>query len=611
MKKNLLLIAALMLMAAGAMAQDIYLGVTRSSGSYKALDIYKNGGLLYSHEQSTCSFDVPDMIAGEDGNIYYLGHRYIGSEIISQYTDVWKLMPDNTKTRLYDCPTGQGINLRALAYYNGDVYACGSYHHEDGHDYNYITKNDAIFYQNEDDGYDCEMMDITVVNGDVFTCGGEAWSEGGGGENYSFATVYKNGELIADAHGDGNNYSYAYGIAQYNDVLYISGKIQEGGVWKGVIWKTYADDDNQTLSRIATISDSESKCGPMSIEAGSIYVSYVIPGVESGVWKYNTFTDDYGTYFSYHVPSATSGNIIANNHGVYTAANGESEYWLDGESVSVDLENSGSVSKIAIKYTREYNVYNLPFYDSFEGDTYYDEWFAYDYDHENGYYASYWDRFEYADDEYAVSHRWGCDETQEADFVSPAINIPAGYSAKLGFYVKVDDLEDFETSAIYIMEDPGVLLTKENYASLSMGQEKIWDMEDHTSELIDREWKHFYVDIPEEYLGKAVNIVFFYRGDCAHRWTIDDIEVEQGEPVAIKNVAEELQLSVMPNPASDFISITGVDGIEDITIYNTIGQVVKTAQVSDGETISIEGLSQGVYMLKSEKSAQTVKFVVE
>ena len=67
----------------------------------------------------------------------------------------------------------------------------------------------------------------------------------------------------------------------------------------------------------------------------------------------------------------------------------------------------------------------------------------------------------------------------------------------------------------------------------------------------------------------------------------------------------------MPNPASDFISITGVDGIEDITIYNTLGQVVKTAQVSDGETISIEGLSQGVYMLKSEKSAQTIKFIVE
>ena len=78
-----------------------------------------------------------------------------------------------------------------------------------------------------------------------------------------------------------------------------------------------------------------------------------------------------------------------------------------------------------------------------------------------------------------------------------------------------------------------------------------------------------------------------------------------------EEVAEELELSVMPNPASDFISITGIDGIEDITIYNTLGQVVKTAQVSDGETISIEGLSQGVYMLQSEKSAQTIKFIVE
>ena len=608
MKKNLLLIAALLFMAAGAMAQDVYLGVSNTnSNDEKYFTVTKNGTTLATEQYSGSNYEMMDLIVDDNENVYYLKHRIISDNTLN-WTDVYKISADGNRSQIYNCASNRGIILNSLACdkSNGDVYACGSYYASDYRDYPIITKNGADFYVGEESGYDGKMMGIAVVNGDVFTCGGEAANEGSSGEDYSYATIWKNGEIIGDAY-DYGKYSYAYGIVVYNGYIYVCGKILEDGVWKAAVWKLLdnATYSSNNMSRVATISDSESKCKSMTIDAGSIYVSYVISGVETGVWKYNTANNNGSVIFTYSAPNATYGNIVANNHGVYTTANGSSRYWLDGTYVTTT--ESGTIRKIAVYCPRQYHVYDLPFEDHFQnGSTYYDNWFAYDYDNNNGYAPTYWERYEYNSNQFALRHRFGTN-SQSADLASPAIRIPEGYTANLTFYTKVDYLSDLDIASIYVISDAGEVFTTDNFENFQ--QEHIWSLDDHLDEISTNTWHRFSVDL-SEFAGEIINLVFFYNGTNAHTWYIDDIEVT-GTVAINEEVAEELELSVMPNPASDFISITGLDGIEDITIYNTLGQVVKTAQVSDGETISIEGLSQGVYMLQSEKSAQTIKFIVE
>ena len=74
---------------------------------------------------------------------------------------------------------------------------------------------------------------------------------------------------------------------------------------------------------------------------------------------------------------------------------------------------------------------------------------------------------------------------------------------------------------------------------------------------------------------------------------------------------ESTMLCVMPNPANDVIRVSGLNGTEEVNIYNTLGQVVKSARISDGESLNISDLSAGIYMLRGENSAQMVKFTVK
>ena len=70
----------------------------------------------------------------------------------------------------------------------------------------------------------------------------------------------------------------------------------------------------------------------------------------------------------------------------------------------------------------------------------------------------------------------------------------------------------------------------------------------------------------------------------------------------IKNV------SLYPNPSSEFIRISGLNKIEIYKIYDVLGAEVLKGEISENKKIDIKNLRQGVYFLKFEKG-NTFKFV--
>ena len=89
--------------------------------------------------------------------------------------------------------------------------------------------------------------------------------------------------------------------------------------------------------------------------------------------------------------------------------------------------------------------------------------------------------------------------------------------------------------------------------------------------------------------------------------------------VGIENVAFDNNISIIPNPSNGNINITinGVDNNLDISIYNIIGQAVKSFATSDVTTVfnknmDLSNLSNGTYLVKIQSGSKiaTKKLVI-
>jgi len=72
-------------------------------------------------------------------------------------------------------------------------------------------------------------------------------------------------------------------------------------------------------------------------------------------------------------------------------------------------------------------------------------------------------------------------------------------------------------------------------------------------------------------------------------------------------------LSIFPNPISAFLNIKANENLSKITIYNQLGQLVKTVKINNTETtINFNGISSGTYLLKIEAGAKiTTKQIIK
>ncbi len=73
---------------------------------------------------------------------------------------------------------------------------------------------------------------------------------------------------------------------------------------------------------------------------------------------------------------------------------------------------------------------------------------------------------------------------------------------------------------------------------------------------------------------------------------------------SIKNIGEEINLSLSPNPATNQLIINSSVAIEQINIYNTTGQLVKT--VHESSQIDISHLAKGVYIAEIKTQQASV-----
>lgn len=75
-----------------------------------------------------------------------------------------------------------------------------------------------------------------------------------------------------------------------------------------------------------------------------------------------------------------------------------------------------------------------------------------------------------------------------------------------------------------------------------------------------------------------------------------------------QNAATDSNISLYPNPAQNFIYVSGIENVENYTIYNGAGIVVLNGTTTKNDAIAVAELSAGMYFIKVG-NAEAIKFI--
>lgn len=73
------------------------------------------------------------------------------------------------------------------------------------------------------------------------------------------------------------------------------------------------------------------------------------------------------------------------------------------------------------------------------------------------------------------------------------------------------------------------------------------------------------------------------------------------------------QVTLYPNPSNGLLTVSGVENNSKINVINTLGQVVYSNEINKQETLDLNFLSRGVYMISIENETSTItkQFVIK
>ena len=139
------------------------------------------------------------------------------------------------------------------------------------------------------------------------------------------------------------------------------------------------------------------------------------------------------------------------------------------------------------------------------------------------------------------------------------------------------------------------------------------DPSDFTTTLRDLDtptgsWAQQSIDLTQ-YAGQSIYVAFHHEDYDANYLLIDDIAVEiMAPPVSIEN-ASNIEMSIYPNPASDYVMVNA-EGVREINVLDLNGRVLSTTTQSK---VDLSSLSAGVYFVRviTDNGTATEKIVKE
>ena len=122
------------------------------------------------------------------------------------------------------------------------------------------------------------------------------------------------------------------------------------------------------------------------------------------------------------------------------------------------------------------------------------------------------------------------------------------------------------------------------------------------------EWRTDIIDLSVYNNTNNVKIRFKNEGGWGQPIYIDNIQITGSTLSLLEYESKKNNLTLYPNPSSNYISIAGLTQTENYIIYNINGSKINEGKTSDVEKINIENLTNGFYFLKME-NRNMMKFI--
>ena len=66
------------------------------------------------------------------------------------------------------------------------------------------------------------------------------------------------------------------------------------------------------------------------------------------------------------------------------------------------------------------------------------------------------------------------------------------------------------------------------------------------------------------------------------------------------------EVTVFPNPVSEYIQVRGIENAEQVVLVNMSGQIQQQwSQVSEGQSLDVRGVNAGIYILQVRTQGET------
>ncbi len=67
---------------------------------------------------------------------------------------------------------------------------------------------------------------------------------------------------------------------------------------------------------------------------------------------------------------------------------------------------------------------------------------------------------------------------------------------------------------------------------------------------------------------------------------------------SVVRLVSKKNISIFPNPASDFIGLSDSENVKQLIVFNVVGRKMKSFMVSEGEKYNISELPKGMYLVQ-------------
>ena len=129
------------------------------------------------------------------------------------------------------------------------------------------------------------------------------------------------------------------------------------------------------------------------------------------------------------------------------------------------------------------------------------------------------------------------------------------------------------------------------------------------------DWTEYNYDL-SDYAGQNIYVAIQCVSIDAFIFMIDDLVIDPGDIVGFgeDQVIENVTTNIYPNPASDQITIESNNIIDEVRIYNNIGQLVYSDKFNNDQVIvNTSNIINGMYLLqvRSGEAIEVSKLILE